>query len=102
MNLHQSSSIKEFNLPSLNRTRMTRIARIFADPCASTSSAQSAFYRLNFHLILSTKVNKTDNYSSTKYKQEIPGQIYNNHRLPENPATGGASPGSGVATPAPA
>jgi hypothetical protein len=28
----------------LNRTRMTRIARIFTDPCASVSSAQSVFY----------------------------------------------------------
>jgi hypothetical protein len=26
------------------RTRMTRIARIFTDPCASASSAQSVFY----------------------------------------------------------
>jgi hypothetical protein len=27
------------------RTRMTRIARIFTDPCASALSAQSVFYR---------------------------------------------------------
>lgn len=27
------------------RTQMTRIAQIFTDPCASVSSAQSAFYR---------------------------------------------------------
>jgi hypothetical protein len=45
MNLRQSLSVKEFNLPSLNRTRMTRIARIFTDPCASVSSVQSVFYR---------------------------------------------------------
>jgi hypothetical protein len=45
MNLHQSSSDLEFNLPSLNRTRMTRIARIFTDPCASVSSVKSVFYR---------------------------------------------------------
>ncbi len=31
--------------PSRRGTRMTRIARIFADQCASVSSAQSAFYR---------------------------------------------------------
>jgi hypothetical protein len=29
------------------RTRMTRIARIFTDPCASASSAQSVFHRLS-------------------------------------------------------
>jgi hypothetical protein len=45
MNLRQSLSVKEINLPSMNRIRMTRIARIFTDPCASASSAQSAFYR---------------------------------------------------------
>ena len=31
-------------LTQRNRTRMTRIARIFTDPCASASSAQSVFY----------------------------------------------------------
>jgi hypothetical protein len=30
--------------PSRLRTRMTRIARIFTDPCASASSVQSVFY----------------------------------------------------------
>jgi len=37
------------NLRSSNRTRMTRIGRIFTDPCASVSSAQSVFYRTIFH-----------------------------------------------------
>jgi hypothetical protein len=75
MNLRQSLSVKEFNLPSLNRTRMTQIKRIFTDPCASASSARSVFYRSIFHPILYTKVNKTDNHGALKYKQEIAGQI---------------------------
>lgn len=36
MNLRQSSSIEEFNVLSMNRTR---IARIFMDACAFVSSA---------------------------------------------------------------
>ncbi len=45
----QSSAIPvttyEKAAPSRLRTRMTRIARIFTDPCVSASSAQSVFYR---------------------------------------------------------
>ncbi len=63
------------NLRSSNRTRMTQISRIITNPCASASSAQSVFYRSIFHLIIYTKVNKTDNYGASKNKQEIPGQI---------------------------
>ncbi len=36
--LYEKASASRF------RTRMTRIARIFTDPCASASSAQSVFY----------------------------------------------------------
>jgi hypothetical protein len=45
----QSSAIPvttyEKAAPLRLRTRMTRIARIFTDPCVSASSAQSVFYR---------------------------------------------------------
>jgi len=44
----QSSAFttNEEAVPSRLRTRMTRIARIFTDPCASASSAQSVFHRI--------------------------------------------------------
>jgi|GEM_PF-5195523 len=93
MNMCQSLSVIEFDLfpqhrdsknyyfsPfsrfSQNRTRMTWIRWIFMDPCASVSSVKSVFYRTIFHLILYTKVNKTDNYGALKYKQEISGKIH--------------------------
>jgi len=37
-------------IPQRNGTRMTRIGRIFTDPCVSTSSAQSVFYRGHSHV----------------------------------------------------
>jgi hypothetical protein len=44
----QSSTIPDINhekaAASRFKTRMTRIARIFTDPCASASSVQSVFY----------------------------------------------------------
>ena len=83
------------NLHSSNRTRMTQIKRIFTDPCVSASSAQSVFYRLFIYTI----VNKTDNHSALKYKNEISGPFKSKHLSPENPATGGASPGSGGRNP---
>ena len=52
--------------------------------------------------LLDTKVNKIDNYGESKNKQEIPGKIYKQPSIhTKNPAIGGASQGSGVATPAP-
>jgi hypothetical protein len=46
----QSSAIPvstyETAAPSRFRTRMTRIARIFTDPCASVSSMQSVFHSI--------------------------------------------------------
>jgi hypothetical protein len=86
-------SIKEFNLPSMNRTRMTRIARIFADPCAS------AFYRSIFHLILYTKVNKTDNYGASKNKQVISGHIYKQPSISKRLRQRRRTPGSGGRNP---
>jgi hypothetical protein len=51
--------------PSRRGTRMTRIARIFTDPCASASSAQSAFHRhlsaficVHLRLIFDRKMNE--------------------------------------------
>lgn len=66
----------QFSRFCLNRTRMTQIRRIFTDPCASVSSAQSVFYRRIPHPILYTKVNKTDNFGALKYKEEILVPIY--------------------------
>ncbi|MBU4220633.1 MAG: hypothetical protein KKA10_03265 [Euryarchaeota archaeon] len=50
--------------PSRRGTRMTRISRIFTDPCASVSSAQSvfhrnssAFIRVHLRLIFDRKMN---------------------------------------------
>ncbi len=37
---------------------------------------KSAFYHTIFHIILYTKVNKTDNYGALIYKQKISGQNY--------------------------
>ncbi len=49
MQRSQSSAIPatayETAPPSQRGTRMTQIGRIFTDPCASVSSAQSVFYR---------------------------------------------------------
>jgi hypothetical protein len=49
-----------------NRTRMTRIARIFTDPCASVSSAQSVFHpkNPNNHISVSISVHPQSNESN--------------------------------------
>src|SRR5450759_2994383 len=75
----------QFSRFSHNRTRMTRIRRIFTDPRASVSSMQSVFYRTISHLILYTKVNKTDNYGALKYKQEISRKIHKQPSITRKP-----------------